>query len=127
MKFYEHCVLGEQKRVGFSKDVHNRKKLWELSKVPFKGGAYYILTIIYDYSKEVWVFFLKLKNDVLTIFKQWKTMIKKQTRIQVKRLRTDNSLEFCSGEFNTIQFSRNFKTCYTFWYTAAERCGRVYE
>ena len=61
-----------------------------------------MLTIIDDYSRKVWVFFLKQKNDVLPTFKEWKTMIEKQTGKQVKYLRTDNSLEFCSNEFNAL-------------------------
>ena len=38
--------------------------------------------------------FLKQKSDVLTTFKEWKTMIERQTRKQVKRLCTYNGLEF---------------------------------
>ena len=33
-------------------------------------------------------------------FKEWKALIEKQTERKVKRLRTDNGLEFCSTEFN---------------------------
>ena len=61
-----------------------------------------MLTIIDDFSRKVWAFFLKQKSDVLSTFKEWKTMTEKQTGKQVKRLRTDNSLEFCSREFNNL-------------------------
>ena len=53
-----------------------------------------MLTIIDDFSIKVWMIFLKQKSDVLTTFKEWKTMIERQTRKQVKRLCTDNGLEF---------------------------------
>ena len=33
-------------------------------------------------------------------FKQWKVMIEKQIGKKVKRLRTDNGMEFCSMEFD---------------------------
>ena len=59
-----------------------------------------MLTTIDDFSRKVWAFFLKWKSDVLSIFKEWKIMVEKKTGKQVKRLRTDNSLEFCSNEFN---------------------------
>ena len=53
-----------------------------------------MLTIIDDFSRKVWMIFLKQKSDVLTTFKEWKTMIERQIRKQVKRLCSDNGLEF---------------------------------
>ena len=38
-----------------------------------------MLTFIDDFSHKVWVFFMKQKTDVLSTFKDWKTMIEKQT------------------------------------------------
>ena len=64
-----------------------------------------MLTFIDDYSRRVWVYILKRKDEVFVNFKQWKTMIKKQTGKSVKLLRTDNVLEFCQGEFN--EFCKN--------------------
>ena len=61
-----------------------------------------MLTIIDDFSHKVWVFLLKQISDVFSTFKVWKTMIKKQTARQVKSLRTNNGLEFCTDEFNTL-------------------------
>lgn len=51
------------------------------------------------------MFFLKHKDEVFKYFKQWKALIEKQTGKKIKRLRTDNGLEFCSGEFN--EFCKN--------------------
>ena len=39
-----------------------------------------MLTIIDDFSRRVMSFFLKHKNDVFAMFKEWKIIIKKQTR-----------------------------------------------
>ena len=61
-----------------------------------------MLTIINDFSRKVWVFFLKQKSDVFSTFKDWKTMIKKKAGRQVKCLCTDNRLEFCFDKFNTL-------------------------
>ena len=61
-----------------------------------------MLTIIDDFSRKVWVFFLKQKSDVFSTFKDWKTMIETQTGRQVKCLCTDNGLKFCYDEFNTL-------------------------
>ncbi|KAG8489524.1 hypothetical protein CXB51_017540 [Gossypium anomalum] len=110
LKFCEHCIFGKQKRVRFTRGIHNTKgtlehihsDLWGPSKVPSRGGANYMLTFIDDFSRKVWAFFLKKKSDVFSAFKSWKTMIEKQTRKQIKYLRTDNGLEFCSDEFNRL-------------------------
>ena len=110
LKFYEHCVFGKQRRVKFTKGIHNTKRTLNYihsnlrgpSRVPSKGGVSYMLTIIDDFSRKVWVFFLKKKSDMLATFKEWTIMIEKQTWKQVKRLRTDNGLGFCSYEFNVL-------------------------
>ncbi|KAL6341385.1 hypothetical protein AAG906_032503 [Vitis piasezkii] len=44
--------------------------LWGSSRVPSKGGASYMFTIIDDFFIKVWVFFLKQKSDVLATFKE---------------------------------------------------------
>ena len=61
-----------------------------------------MLMIMDDFSRKVWVFFLKQKSDVFSTLKDWKIMIEKQTGRQVKCLRTYNGLEFCSDEFKTL-------------------------
>ena len=61
LKFFEHCVFGNQRRVKFSKGIHNTKgtldyfyyDLWGPSKVPSKGGVNYMLTIIDDFFERV--------------------------------------------------------------------------
>ncbi|KAG8483260.1 hypothetical protein CXB51_022251 [Gossypium anomalum] len=70
LNFCEHCVFGKQKRVRFTRGIHNTKEtleyihsdLWGPSRVPSRGG----------------------------------------TGKQIKYLRTDNGLEFCSDEFNRL-------------------------
>jgi Integrase core domain len=64
-----------------------------------------MVTFVDDFSRNVWVFFLKEKSEVFTIFKQWKTLIENQIGKKIKRLRTDNDLELCNEEFN--KFCKN--------------------
>ncbi|KAJ9566010.1 hypothetical protein OSB04_001976 [Centaurea solstitialis] len=108
LQFCEHCVYGKTKRVRFSSGIHTTKgpldyihsDLWGLARVTSYGGASYMLTIIDDFSRRVWAFFLKGKSDVFGTFTDWRMMIEKQSGKEVKYLRTDNGLEFCSEEFN---------------------------
>ena len=78
LDFCEHCVYGKECRVKFSTAVHRTKgtvdyihsDLLGPSPVVSKGGAQYLLTFIDDYSRKVWVYFLKRKSDVFVTFKQ---------------------------------------------------------
>ena len=110
LKFYEHYVFGKQRSVKFTEGFHNTKGTLDYIHydlqgpytVPSKGCASYMLTIIDDFSRKVWVFFLKKKSDVLATFKEWKIMIEKQTRKHVKCLHTNNDFKNCYDEFNTL-------------------------
>ena len=73
-----------------------------LASVLSKGGARYLLTFIDDFSRKVWVYFLKHKNDVFHTFKKWKALIENQTDKKIKRLIIDNGSEFCEGQFNEL-------------------------
>ncbi|KAG8474393.1 hypothetical protein CXB51_033749 [Gossypium anomalum] len=92
LNFCEHCAFGKQKRVRFIRRIHNTKgtlecihsDLWGPSRVPSRGGANYMLTFIDDFSKN--------------------------TGKQIKYLRTDNGLEFCSDEFNRLCKSEGIVT-----------------
>ena len=125
LKFYEYCVFGKQKKVKFTKGIHNikgtldyiRSDLYGPSRVSSKEGASYMLTIIDDFYRKVWVFFLKQKSDVLATFKEWKIVIEKQTENQVKRLRTDNGLEFCPDKFNALCKSEGIVSHHTICHT----------
>jgi hypothetical protein len=46
--------------------------LWDPSKVPSKGGARYFVAFIDDYSRKLWMYFLKKKSDVFITFNQQK-------------------------------------------------------
>ncbi|KAG8499632.1 hypothetical protein CXB51_006096 [Gossypium anomalum] len=67
LNFCKHCVFGKQKRVRFTREIHNMKgtleyihsDLWGPSKVLSRCGANYMLTFIDDFSRKVWAFFLK--------------------------------------------------------------------
>lgn len=100
------------------------------SPVLSKGGASYFLTLIDDFSRKVWIYFLKHKSDVFDTFKKWKVLIENQTGKKIKRLRTDNGLEFCSGEFNEFCANSGIARHRTVSYTpqqngVAERMNRT--
>ena len=63
------------------------------------GGSFYFLTFIDDFSKNVWVYFLKQKSETFTRFKEFKAEAEKQSGRFVKVLRSDGGGEYDSREF----------------------------
>jgi transposase InsO family protein len=137
-EFCEHCIFGKHKRVRFNASVHTTKGIldyvhadvWGPSRKTSIGGANYMLTIIDDYSRKVWPYFLKHKSDVFDAFK-WKVTVEKQTEKKVvKVLRTDNCMEFCSNEFEEFCSNDGMIRHHTIPYTpqqnsVAERMNRT--
>nr|GEV55290.1 retrovirus-related Pol polyprotein from transposon TNT 1-94 [Tanacetum cinerariifolium] len=95
LEFCEHCVIEKQKRVSFSKTIHQIKATldylhadcWGPSRVPSFGGARYFLSIIDDFSRMTWVFMMKHTSEAFEKFKHWKILIENKTGRKIKRLR----------------------------------------
>ncbi|KAL1208699.1 Retrovirus-related Pol polyprotein from transposon TNT 1-94 [Cardamine amara subsp. amara] len=110
LEFCEHCVFGKLHRSKFSKAAHITKgtlyyihsDCWGPARVDSLGGHRYFVSFIDDYSRKTWVIMLKHKNEAFKNFREWKTLVENQTGKKIKRLRTDNGLEFCSSEFNQL-------------------------
>ena len=125
LPFCEHCVFGKATRVKFAKTVHETQNqldyihsdLWGPSRVPSLGGARYFLTLIDDYFRKVWIYFLKNKNETFLKFKEWKISVETQVGRKGKKLRTDNGLEFLSNDFNSFCQKENIATHRTVIYT----------
>ncbi|GJW94643.1 zinc finger, CCHC-type containing protein [Tanacetum coccineum] len=77
-------------------------ELWGLSQVESLGGKRYFLSIVDDYSRRVWVYILRFKHEAFGKFKEWKQLVENQIGRTVKKLRTDNGLEFCNREFKQL-------------------------
>ncbi|KAH9703677.1 hypothetical protein KPL70_011177 [Citrus sinensis] len=107
LDFCEDCVLGKATRSSFKRSVHKSKDkleyvhsdLWGPAQQISLGGNSYFLSFIDDYSRKVWVYTLKSKDQVFDKFKEWKMLVENQTGKKLKKLRTDNGLEFCNQRF----------------------------
>ncbi|KAL0415705.1 UNVERIFIED_CONTAM: Retrovirus-related Pol polyprotein from transposon RE2 [Sesamum latifolium] len=63
------------------------------------GGMKYMVTFIDDFSRYVWVYFLKNKSETLTKSKEFKKSAEAKIGRGVRCLRTDNEGEYTSDEF----------------------------
>ncbi|KAE8700517.1 hypothetical protein F3Y22_tig00110556pilonHSYRG00215 [Hibiscus syriacus] len=105
-----HMRLGHATRVKFSTGKHITKKpldyvhsdLWGPARTQTHGGGRYFLSVIDDYTRRVWVFVLKTKDEVFERFKDWLTLTENKMETKLKHLRTDNGLEYFSEQFNEL-------------------------
>ncbi|KAH9771320.1 hypothetical protein KPL71_012662 [Citrus sinensis] len=103
-----YVLQGKSSRLKFSTGVYNSKgtldyihaDLWGLAQTTSLDGARFVMSLIDDFSRMVWVYVLRNKDDAFEKFKIWKTLVETQTNKKVRRLRTDNGLEFCNKRFD---------------------------
>lgn len=94
------------------------------------GGAKYILTFVDDYSKKVFIYFLKAKSETLNTFREFKNLIENQTGEWIKTLRSDNGTEYRSNESVKLCKESGINHQFTVPYTpqqngVAERMNRT--
>lgn len=104
------CVLGKAHRKPFPSRESCSSKILELIHTDvcgpmqvksFKGDLYFV-TFIDDFSKKVYLYFLKQKNEVFETFKRFKTLVENQTGEKIKQIRSDNGTEYDNGQMNKI-------------------------
>ncbi|KAE8692022.1 hypothetical protein F3Y22_tig00110863pilonHSYRG00024 [Hibiscus syriacus] len=107
LDFCKYCVLGKQTKVCFKTAKHTTQGIldyvhsdvWGPSTTSSLGGSRYYVTFIDDFSRKVWVYFLKQKSEVFEKFKLWKGEVENQTGRKIKCLRSDNGTEYTDSQF----------------------------
>ena len=98
----EVCKLAKHKHVPFP--ISNKMShfpfslvhtdVWGPASVPNISGAKWFLTFIDDCTRVTWVFLLKHKSEVSSVFIQFISMIKNQFGVNIKRIRSDNARDY---------------------------------
>jgi hypothetical protein len=84
---------------------------------PSFSGCNYFLTLINDFSRCTWVYFLKLKSEVFDKFLAYKALVEKQYGHQIQRLRTDNGGEYVNNNFTSYCTTQGIQIQHTVPYT----------
>ena len=91
----------------YKKVINNSKEPFELIHMDTVSspdtslyGYKYFLTILDDYTRYAWVYFMKSKADTFNTFIKWYKRIKNIFNYNVKHIRTDNGTEFCNNQFD---------------------------
>jgi len=101
------CIMGKHKRDSFASASNRVKEQLELVHTNLCGpmqeksvaGSLYFLTFIDDFSRKIWVYFIKYKSETFSKFKEFKAEAEKQSGKFIKVLRSDKGGEYESNEF----------------------------
>jgi hypothetical protein len=101
------CALGKNIKKPFPSSNNRSKETLDIihsdvcGPMPVKslGGALYYVTFIDDYSRKMWLYLLKSKDEVFSKFQEFKAEIENLTNNKIKTLRTYNGGEYTSKEF----------------------------
>ena len=63
------------------------------------GGSRYFTTFVDDFTRKVWTYSLRSKDNALTVFSQWLAEVENRTRQTVKTLMSDNEGEYPTRAF----------------------------
>lgn len=109
--FCEDWIIGKAHRVSFGSAKHVTKEkldyihsnLWGSPNVPKSlGKRQYFISFTDDWSRNVWIYFIRTKDEAFDKFVEWKKMVEIQSEREVKKLRTDNGLEYCNHMFDRL-------------------------
>ena len=97
------CMKGKQTRISFPKESTKREnEILELIHTdvcgPMEtrslGGSRYFVTFINDKSRYTAIYFMKEKNEVSEIYKEYEAMVENVTGMKIKAIRLDNGGEY---------------------------------
>lgn len=105
----EACLVGKKSRLSFPVQAQYRaNKPLELVHADLCGpitpqtsaGNRYFFLLVDDFSRFMWVYVIKTKDEALVAFKKFKVQVENKTSFKVKTLRTDRGGEFVSQCFS---------------------------
>jgi hypothetical protein len=100
----ESCIFGKHKRYNFPTSANREKEHLESVHTEIRGPmqtqsigrSFYFMTFINDFSRKIWIYFLKNKYDTFSNFRYFKSEVKKISGKYVKVL---GGGEYYSKEF----------------------------
>ncbi|GFU59007.1 retrovirus-related Pol polyprotein from transposon TNT 1-94 [Trichonephila clavipes] len=106
----ETCDISKvTRKTHHSIDIYQSSQILELLhadlcgpiNIESHGGAKYFMVIVDDFSGMYFTYFLKNKYEVFDIFYQFKAKYENLTDKRIKKIRTDNGLEFVNEQLDT--------------------------
>ena len=80
--------------------VHN--DVWGPTPVTSVLGYKFYVNFVDDFTRFTWLFLLKHKYEVLTVFLHFKALVENQFRFKIQTLRTDGGGEYTNNHFKSF-------------------------
>ena len=121
-KTCEGCLMSKQVRNPFPSQANfSAKVVLELIHADICGpftpstsaGNKFFLLLVDDCSRYMWVYLLKTKDEAFETFKKFRKLVEKESKKEIKVLRTDRGGEFCSNKFKNYCEESGIKRHYT--------------
>ena len=126
------CQFGKQTKLPFNKSdsfssapfdlVHS--DVWGPAPFITEGGSRYFVIFVDDYSRFTWIYLLKHRSDLVSIFQTFHKMIQTQFSRTIKVFRSDNAQEYHDKSFLSILESNGTLPHYSCPYTSQQN-GRA--
>jgi len=95
------CHLAKQRKLPFPSQNKVCNEIFDLLHIDIWGpfsvetvdGYKYFLTIVDDHSRATWIYLLRNKSEVLTVFPAFIEQVENQYKVRVKAVRSDNAPE----------------------------------
>ena len=122
----ESCPLGKHTRVLFPKRLDPRTKspfqlvhtdVWGPSRSTSTLGFRYFVTFIDDYSRCTWLFLMKTRVELFSIFQKFHAEICTQFNTSIRILRSDNAKEYFCTSFSSFMSSHGILHQSSYAYT----------
>ena len=104
----ESCQFGKHTRVPFPKRLDRRTKspfklvhndVWGPPRTESTLGFRYFVTFIDDYSRCTWLFLMKTRVELFSIFQKFHAEVQTQFNTSICILQSDNAKEYLSTPF----------------------------
>jgi transposase InsO family protein len=108
------CKLGKSKVLPFPRHASRASQcfdiihsdVWGIAPVVSHAHYKYFVTFIDDFSRFTWVYFLRAKAEVFSVFKCFLALLETKFSARIKVLRSDSSGEYMSNEFHVFLQSK---------------------
>ena len=108
------CKLGKSKVLPFPYHASRASRcfelihsdVWGIAPVVFHAHYKYFVTFIDDFSRFTWVYFLRAKGKVFSVFQRFLALLETQFSASIKVLRSDFGDEYMSNEFKVFLQSK---------------------
>ncbi|KAM0044971.1 putative RNA-directed DNA polymerase [Helianthus debilis subsp. tardiflorus] len=104
--FCDSCIRAKLTKIPFPKSFIKTSDCFDMIHCDIWGGyrtpsltrANYFLTLVDDFSRSVWVYLIKHKNEASTCLIHFHNLVERQFEKKIKRIRCDNGGEFTSNQ-----------------------------